>query len=1099
MKLSTIILIFGLLLQGSAALFAQFQVRIPRAKISAVTRINDTLYFWAENHVWKSTDWGLSAQPIAELSTQEEEIAGSTGSYGVSNYTVRSKMSQPIPEAFRHITVITWTNLNKDVHSNAFFPPNESIAKWSEWFYQPVTERSEIPEVASVMSSHVSTNGLFSYGFRFLNSQGELVFRENIQFPIRPDFKIIKDSVAFGFFNDSIALVDFRDTSMVLVKTPFPQPNNQLGFLSLSPHLVALENKVTGEVALWNTQSKSLSGQTSFPIHHGSVRIGQWGSEFLAVRNDSVFYMDILSQEVHYLPLAWPLPAGERLVFLGKNHLVRIHADESAMNLSRNLGADWEYRPSIGLYTHTFGELFDHGDTLYALREQELFVVPKNTATELMQFRNRTSGPIFNQHRSLPNEFGNFGKRLMYKNLYSDDFGLTWDSIEVPFLPNFAGRSSFSVENTCFDWTTGTLYHGLPSSIPNQNIYHLRRLNIPGGTWETIQTPISPGFREILAMGDTLFIGKFVSFDKGASWLPFVPDSATQQGSFWTADILKEKIVISKHGNQTRFQSNDWQGNFLETLPSLFLEALSSHVRLKHQIGVTRTFTPSGPHFHSKNALNNFGNRRIVGLETPRSVYQHLGGFEGHEVDRLGVADNYLYIGDTIYPLSNHQITLHTCDSIEYQNRYYTEGWYPLSGTAFQPDTLLYVKKVPLERRQVGITACLGDTLVLGSKTVVANSSYMTILDTVYTHSPAPPCGEILHYSITSHIQSKNSTVFLCPGDTLNLYGNIVHRDTTIKVQIPGLRPACDTLLTIQVRKVHPTQLLSYQPKVYKCEGEIFISPQGDTLTSTTVLLENTLPSLLYGCDSNIYQTIQFLPTRDTLTFIPITFCEGDSALFQGNHYTTSTDVVRYVQNGTSHCRQTVQPIIANPLTLDTLPVQKFCQELGFIVGNTQYFSDTLVAYSTTYCANNFLPLVALPVLQIELDTVGVDSMELFGQVYYTDTAFVQQVSYSDAACDSLRFLVRIHLSLSNTELPHPLSMNVEVFPNPSSGLVTVKWPGTASVQLQVIDSQGRTLGQFEGQSPRVMDLSQLPQGVYLIKVIQADGTFYSRKLVLKG
>lgn len=48
---------------------AQFSLKIPGGKPSGLTRYEDTLYFWGENHVWKSTDWGESMKKVARLQT----------------------------------------------------------------------------------------------------------------------------------------------------------------------------------------------------------------------------------------------------------------------------------------------------------------------------------------------------------------------------------------------------------------------------------------------------------------------------------------------------------------------------------------------------------------------------------------------------------------------------------------------------------------------------------------------------------------------------------------------------------------------------------------------------------------------------------------------------------------------------------------------------------------------------------------------------------------------------------------------------------------------------------------------------------------------
>ncbi|HAQ37941.1 MAG TPA: hypothetical protein DCX89_01520 [Saprospirales bacterium] len=80
---------------------------------------------------------------------------------------------------------------------------------------------------------------------------------------------------------------------------------------------------------------------------------------------------------------------------------------------------------------------------------------------------------------------------------------------------------------------------------------------------------------------------------------------------------------------------------------------------------------------------------------------------------------------------------------------------------------------------------------------------------------------------------------------------------------------------------------------------------------------------------------------------------------------------------------------------------------------------------------------------------------------------------------------------------------DLEIFPNPSSGLITVQKPEDDSGRIMVLDMQGTLLETqpvFREDDNTTMDLSHLPPGTYLIEYYpdhQKDRIFYSAKVVL--
>lgn len=77
------------------------------------------------------------------------------------------------------------------------------------------------------------------------------------------------------------------------------------------------------------------------------------------------------------------------------------------------------------------------------------------------------------------------------------------------------------------------------------------------------------------------------------------------------------------------------------------------------------------------------------------------------------------------------------------------------------------------------------------------------------------------------------------------------------------------------------------------------------------------------------------------------------------------------------------------------------------------------------------------------------------------------------------------------------------VFPNPSTGLITVEYSnGKENETIDVLDNLGQKVRTYaieeEGPSYLQMSLGDLPKGIYFLRMQKADGAFLTRRLVLQ-
>ena len=80
----------------------------------------------------------------------------------------------------------------------------------------------------------------------------------------------------------------------------------------------------------------------------------------------------------------------------------------------------------------------------------------------------------------------------------------------------------------------------------------------------------------------------------------------------------------------------------------------------------------------------------------------------------------------------------------------------------------------------------------------------------------------------------------------------------------------------------------------------------------------------------------------------------------------------------------------------------------------------------------------------------------------------------------------------TNVKEPAPQSNNLKIYPNPTSGFLTIE--SEVSVEhLQVLDLQGKVV--FEGRQVERLDLSHLPKGLYVLRVETAQQLIHKKIL----
>jgi hypothetical protein len=109
-----------------------------------------------------------------------------------------------------------------------------------------------------------------------------------------------------------------------------------------------------------------------------------------------------------------------------------------------------------------------------------------------------------------------------------------------------------------------------------------------------------------------------------------------------------------------------------------------------------------------------------------------------------------------------------------------------------------------------------------------------------------------------------------------------------------------------------------------------------------------------------------------------------------------------------------------------------------------------------------------------------------YGYTYYRLKMIDQDGKYSYSNVDAVKF--------------DPTKPDLNVFPNPTSDMVTIRYPvSTKQEIINVIDAKGTTVRQVQipaGSDEKQISLKGFPRGIYLIQLLQSG--LGPVKLILK-
>jgi hypothetical protein len=992
---------------------AQFQLKIPGGQMVGLARNADTLYFWGENIVWKSTDWGQTMIKWKELSSGNGSfhIDGSQGGQD------RQSISYSNGGYFHNKYLISGVSYYNSTES-VYVPILDKIfSTYESGNFQSIAGGMRVGPLQ--ITTNIGYGTTYQYRFyemNYLEIDGtEKQFNWNyINTDIYnndsiPFFQLYNNKSFIGSYKNKIASLSSVDTSFKLTNFSGDLKLRDAEYQLISDSIVSISGN-SSKYYLFNTRTSTIETKT----HTVFPYLKKWisNNEIAYKSSDGITISNIftgLSDTVINLPLGHQ---NMDFYFTGRDYFLFYDKNDESFRYTKDLGATWQTVSVIGMYTNKFQNMFNANGYIYASQGNKLYRVSCAQPEEIMEYMHPLPG-YFND---------NLQTTMSFNSKYSLDFGLTLQSYPLPFV--------------FFDYEFSKIY---AFGVTVGNPMRLLRSNDLGSSWDTISIPndsyndITNKPKGFAALGDTLILYDFKSIDGGLTWNPTNIDVSQYQ----FVDILeieKNKITLNvrKISGEKGLVFHKFDGEILSESVSHLLNLGVS--RLRHN-GRLYYIQPYNSNPYTSYTL---GNALPFGLENPLQFTS----FNNLNYHRVALSDNYLNFDSKLYPLAQHLIQIQTCNiNNVYNNQNYTIGDYVLTGDACQMDSVLRfslntLPKVILPKKYV----CEGDTILFNG-TLVTKS--ITLLDTLIN---SVGCDTILsqyfEHFIENHFQQKES----CQGQTV-----------TINSQ-------------------------NYQ-------------------TDTTFLLNNYY-SQDSTCIGSNWQKISFFPYNyDTLSVS--TFCEGDFIMYNGTNYNNSTFVVNQnvnISNG--KCNKTVKPLLAIPLTSDTLAPIIFCEDMPIVFNNQTYPNLTYVKVyqNSNTCRKEFRQMIQLstPTTYITIDTFALDSLVLFGVVYYDSTMVLKTFNFINSTCDSL--VLRYNINVSQGVATHEISNSkISISPNPAHNELNFQTDNLyPDLSLDLFDTYGKSRKSIKiYQKTTIIDVSDLGSGVYFWK-FNFKGELLSGKILIQ-
>jgi hypothetical protein len=1035
---------------------AQFSLKIPGGQMVGLTRYEDTLYFWGGSKIWKSTDFG-------ETMIEWKNLNNGSGGYVIPGNQGGAQIN------YSSGTRAGYFHFKSTLMTAGYF-------KSEEWLFVPKFDRIFSEKFESFQDNpligmrvgplHLRKMYLPTYSdlyeFTYLESDGtkktiELNFNVGAS-STYPNIQLYNNHLFIAHHENKIKTLSTIDSTVNSVDVPSGFDLATSSFQQISDSIIAITNSLP-QYLLFNTHTQTIETKNHaiFPYQKKWLFEGEFAYQTpnnIIVSNITTGLIDTLLN----------LPTGYQnmdFYFTGSQYLMFFDRSNESIIYSRDIGVHWQMVNNSGMYSNVYQNVFNTDGYIYAQRNKKLFRVSCATPTKFMEYV-RTLQYVFTT---------NLKTTMIFDGKYSVDFGQTY--------------SNFALPNLYLDDTHNKMYvYGTTQG----NGMRLFRSNDLGVTWDTIAIPVDSyngtnkpkGFA---AIGDTLLLYDFKSFDGGLTWT----NSNINVSQYTDASIFDAVngvfyFNVRKYP-KTGYVSYSFNGDSLNAYiingpPETGYKKLKHHEKQNTRLAIMNSPERITMTLNRVFALNYASHYVVFG-----------GPLNSNYI--AGLTDNYLYINYSLYPLGQHLVDIPTCKiNNQYNQQNYTYGDFILSGDACQVDSIVRfslsaLPVVTLPKKYV----CEGDTLLFNGKIVTGNA---TLRDTLNT---PVGCDTLVSQDFVLFPKENTSETVSCQGTTVTLNGVNYQNDTTF-VSGFDYSPSDSCVRTNWQKIVFLPIAYDTLPAITFCEGQN-VCYNGIFYYNNVYLVSNYY-STSYGKCTYSVRPIKELPfAKDTLD--PIVFCGDTPMIYNGVSY-SDLDYVLTSQDA-SRCTETYQQLVRKPIIKDTLDPILICGNMPILYNGVNYPNLTYVlTYSDdNTCEKKYQQLIQRPVTNIVTDTFALDSLVLFGLVFKNNSSFTQKYKYHNSNCDSLVLKFIIHITSSSATNEAIDVTKITVSPNPANELLNFQTDYfDKSSKIDLIDAHGKTRKSVSiAQKQTKIDVFDLESGLYYWKYY-FEGYVFSGKIVVQ-
>lgn len=291
-------------------------------------------------------------------------------------------------------------------------------------------------------------------------------------------------------------------------------------------------------------------------------------------------------------------------------------------------------------------------------------------------------------------------------------------------------------------------------------------------------------------------------------------------------------------------------------------------------------------------------------------------------------------------------------------------------------------------------------------------------------------------------------------------------------------------------------------------DNNTFSGAQNDTLLLSGAL--SILNGYSFHCKvSSDCPALSFFSNTVYLSNNPIYFlaenqsiCEGENYIWQNSSYTEPGNYYKYYTTEYG-CDSTYM------LNLSVNPQYEFIENQSICVGDNYTWQDS--SYSTTgnyhknYTTKNGCDSTYLLNLTVNPEFEFIENLIICeGESYiwqdstYTTTGIYYKNYNSIKGCDSTYILNLIVNSCNGLDQKN--ISDFEIFPNPTSAILTIHLPIIEDINLTLNNSLGKTIlnEKFSQQKCIQIDISAFPTALYLLRITNDKGLIFEKKIILE-